>query len=299
MALEKNLKSERSYRKSWAIGLSALLFSYFYLSCNRPIEIDLDPKVQIKPEPGGKFLTNNDTLTFNYKLTALDGFSFFRIQEVSQGILLALEENQFPDTTILDSSFTLLLDPWNPRDTLYFEFLIRDKNGRNGLSSLSYIMAKPIVEISTFFEYPYQTNSHGFFSQSEKASYSLTGAGSNSDKIDMGFAFDTSWVVGAPSDTLFERLFAPDLANWSQRRFSFFDTSDLSLSDFNSLSNDGSIFEDLMDSENSTLLGSLEQDQVYEFVNQDFGVGAFVIDSTSISVDSTKNQIFCRIKVQE
>ena len=299
MALEKNLKSGGSNSISWVFSLTALLFVYLLLYCNRPIEIDLNPKALIKPTPSGRFLTNNDTLVFNYKLTALDGFSYFRIQEASQGILLSVDENQFPDTTILDSSFTVLLDPWTPRDTLYFEFLVRDKKGRVGFSRFSYIMANPIVEISTFFEYPFQSNSNGFFSQSEKAAYSLTDAGNNSDKIDLGFAFDSVWMVAAPADTTFENSFAPELASWPQRRVSSFDTSDLDLGGFNSLRSDGPIFEGLFDSENSSFVDSLQKGLVYEFVTQDLGIGVFVIDSTRISSDSTINQIFCRFKVQE
>ena len=261
--------------------LFILLFGIF--RCQRPEELDLSPRVVLSPLGPHQFLTPQDSLKLRVRLTALDGFQNFRIQEVSTGVLVNFDQGDFPNQSVLDSIFQFPLINYEVRDTLIFEFLVIDQMSRTGTNALDVIIAKPVDSIYFRLGTPFDTLD-SYVSAILWKSFGLAEAGMKSDSIDFGFdTLNKGWMIAAPADSVFSQIQVPQMKSWGfLNPTSLFETNN-TRNEFINLENDGPILESFDSVQ--TRIEDLMSGDVVGFYTVDTLAGWILIDNINDSIE--------------
>ncbi len=273
-----------------------LIFLLVIGACQRPEEIDLSPKLVLVPQGESGFLRLDDTLFVKVRLLALDGFQSFRIQEVSTGVLFSLEEDEFPDTTVIDTTFMFPMDPYSLRDTLKYEFFVSDGKSRKASNFVQVIIDQEVDSLYENFSSPYVTNYNSYYSSSYDTGFTLEEAGLISEKIDLGFDYISDyWLVASPADSFFSQVLVPEMSGWSTLNPTMLFSTDKNRSDFIDLGSDGPILETFITPVQS--IDSLDEGQVLSFLTVDSLAGWILIDKINEDFDSKDLFISASIKI--
>ncbi len=270
------------------IRISGLILGFLALlgsACQRPTEIDLNPRIISTEIPVPPYILEDEILKFKVQITALDGFKFFRIQEIAAGVLVEFRETDFPSATILDSTFSFSTSDYSLRDTLQYEMLVSDQLDRTGSKRINYVISLPVEFYSTSLFAPgTETGIQDrylptFIELSSYGTFTYEGSENFSERIDLGVAYnDQKWFIGSPADSFYGEVLVPEVSTWPVRNELDLYETDLSPSDFNAASTDGIVFETLKNNSLGTIR-QVQVDQVISFVTRDSLAGLGLIKS--------------------
>jgi hypothetical protein len=283
----------RFISKFW---INALIFLSIG-ACNKAVDLDLNPKITVFSNPSGIYVSPEDTLILKIRLTALDGFQSFRIQEVSTGVVLSLNADQLGKGQVLDSFIYLGLAQYDSGDSLFYEFILIDKKQRLGTDKMSFFVANPIDTFSWNFGIPEDSSFHSFFSARPLKTFNLSNAGQNFGFIDLGFTLDSgSWLASSPADSMFSQVLVPEVGFWPILNQTVLSETMISASEFNKINTDGPIW-DSFDSLVSKVV-NIQENQVFSFFTVDTLVGLALVEDIQLS-DSLPPSIKVSFKVQK
>ena len=274
------------------ISKKNLQFSSFWMTafilfwiggCNKPVDIDLNPTISVQSHPSGIYVSPKDTLSLKIRLTALDGFQSFRIQEVSTGVILSMDQDDLGKGSVLDSTMHLELSNNVQGDSLIYELILTDKKNRVDFEKLSFSVANPIDTFSWVFGIPKLDSLNSFFNSNPFLTYDLVNATTNSGSVDLGFTRDSLlWMVAAPADSMFSQVLVPEVGFWTILNQTILFETSITVSEFNQINTDGPIWDSFYPPLLSNV-DSLKINQVFSFLTVDTLAGIGLVEDIQLA----------------
>ena len=228
------------------IYMGALCLLALGTSCENTDDLDLNPTIRLKTSPSGTYILQEDTLKVEVRLTAVDGFEVFRIQEVNTGVISQEGSNALGSDPVTSRVYDIPLSNYTLRDTLVFEYFIQDKEGRTGKNSNTVIISAPLDSLNLVNNSDSLVSPGPFSGLKSGKTYTLPLASSNSDSVDFLVNLDTAgnWSLFSPDDSIASNVIYPRIKSWPSQNLTRFKITGFSREEFEELSNDGLLLEE-------------------------------------------------------
>lgn len=293
------------FPKAKTVGLIAIFFISFLLSCDKSSQPQLPPTIQVQILPGS---SNSDSVfavgdLINFEISAQSrSASLTNLYSVkkpeTQGSGRTLDTSMNIQQFSFNKTFVKGLDK---KET--WTFIVRDKNRMADSVSMNIYLDStsgfgPVSFLESVVMSAQNLNDPGSFFSIEAGVFNLNQATQNQESIDLLYYYfgEDENVIASPGANIESGVFEGDLLNWETRRTTRFIELELPSDDFYAAENDSLLLVSYQEGSGKRKAKNLSAGKIFSFKTQDSKFGIFRV----IEVEGTDaGKIKIDIKIQD